>query len=178
MDLIKDLARKPTKNMAELLERCNKLANMEEVPQARKVEITRRPVHRVLIDTGASVDLMSLDAYRQFGFGNDALKPKGTSLHGFSGGSATIKGSIDLLVTFGQTPCQTKIQVKFMVVRSVVAFNAMLGRPSLTALQAIILPMHLKMKFPMENGIGEIRGDQKKARECYATFIKQNKGNV
>ncbi|XP_043694364.1 uncharacterized protein LOC122645081 [Telopea speciosissima] len=36
MDLIKDLARKPTKNMAELLERCNEFANMAEVLQARK----------------------------------------------------------------------------------------------------------------------------------------------
>ncbi|XP_043710518.1 uncharacterized protein LOC122659476 [Telopea speciosissima] len=138
-----------------------------------QVKIARRPVQLVLIDTGASVDLMSLDMYRQFSFGDKALKPEGTSLHGFSGAVATIKGSIDLLVMFGQA-----IQVKFMVVRSVVAFNAILGRLSLTALQAIISPIHLKMKFPTENGIGEIRGDQKRAQECYTTFVKQNKGNV
>ncbi|XP_043699929.1 uncharacterized protein LOC122650592 [Telopea speciosissima] len=143
-----------------------------------QVEIASRPVRQVLIDTEASVDLMSLDAYRQFGFGDDALKHEGTSLHGFSRASATNKGSIDLLVTFGQAPCQMTIKVKFMVVRSVVAFNATLGCPSLTALHAIISPVHLKMKFPTENGIEEIRGDQKKARECYATFVKQNKRNV
>ncbi|XP_043700017.1 uncharacterized protein LOC122650687 [Telopea speciosissima] len=34
MDLIKDLAQKPTKNMVELLERCNEFANMAEVLQA------------------------------------------------------------------------------------------------------------------------------------------------
>ncbi|XP_043714592.1 uncharacterized protein LOC122662951 [Telopea speciosissima] len=37
MELIKDLAQKSTKNMAELLERCNKFVNMAEVLQARKV---------------------------------------------------------------------------------------------------------------------------------------------
>ncbi|XP_043687729.1 uncharacterized protein LOC122638942 [Telopea speciosissima] len=130
-----------------------------------QVEIAKRPIHRVLVDTGASVDLMSLNAYQQFGFGDDALKPEGTYLHGFSGASATIKWSIDLLVTFGQAPCQATIQVKFMVVRSVVAFNAILGRPLLTALQAINSLIHLKMKFPIENGVGEIRGDQKRTRE-------------
>ncbi|XP_043725682.1 uncharacterized protein LOC122672254 [Telopea speciosissima] len=36
MDFIKDLARKPTKNMVELLERCNEFANMAEVHQAGK----------------------------------------------------------------------------------------------------------------------------------------------
>ncbi|XP_043721006.1 uncharacterized protein LOC122668518 [Telopea speciosissima] len=121
-----------------------------------QVEIAKRPVHRVLVDTGASMDLMSHDANRQFGFGDDTLKPEGTLLHGFLGAAATIKGSTDLLVTFGQALCQATIQVKFMEVRSVVAFNAILGCPSLTALQAIISPVHLKMKFPTENGIGEI----------------------
>ncbi|XP_043714687.1 uncharacterized protein LOC122663044 [Telopea speciosissima] len=62
-----------------------------------QMEIAKRPVHRVLVDTGASVDLMSLDVYRQFGFRDDALKPEGTSLHGFSGAATTIKGLIDLL---------------------------------------------------------------------------------
>ncbi|XP_043710435.1 uncharacterized protein LOC122659389 [Telopea speciosissima] len=36
MDLIKDLARKPTKNMVELLERCNEFANMAKALQAWK----------------------------------------------------------------------------------------------------------------------------------------------
>ncbi|XP_043699691.1 uncharacterized protein LOC122650348 [Telopea speciosissima] len=36
MDLIKDLAQKPTKNMAELLERCNQFVNMAEVLQVQK----------------------------------------------------------------------------------------------------------------------------------------------
>ncbi|XP_043714709.1 uncharacterized protein LOC122663067 [Telopea speciosissima] len=172
MDLIKDLAQKLTKNMAELLERCNEFANMAEV------EIAKRPIHRVLVDIGALIDLMSLDAYRQFSFGDDVLKPKGTSIHGFSGASAKTKGSIELMVTIGEEPCQATVKVKFMVVRSVVAFNAILDRPTLTALRAIILPIHLKMKFPTENGIGKIRGDQKKARECYVMFVKQNKGNI
>ncbi|XP_043710404.1 uncharacterized protein DDB_G0287625-like [Telopea speciosissima] len=67
-----------------------------------QVEIANRPVHRVLIDTGASVDVLSLEAYRQFGFGDDQLKPEATYLHGFSGATAPIRGTIELLVTFGE----------------------------------------------------------------------------
>ncbi|XP_043701051.1 uncharacterized protein LOC122651641 [Telopea speciosissima] len=106
-----------------------------------QVEIIKRPVHRVLIDIGASVDLMSLDAYQEFGFGDDMLKLEGTSTHGFFGASATIKGSIELLVTLRQAPYQATVKVKFMVVRSVVAFNAILDCPSLTVLQAMISRM-------------------------------------
>ena len=35
------------------------------------------------------------------------------------------------------------------------------------------LPYHMVIKFPIENGEGVVRGDQRVARECYSVSIKQ-----
>ncbi|XP_043710263.1 uncharacterized protein LOC122659191 [Telopea speciosissima] len=113
-----------------------------------QVRIANRAAHRMLVDTGASVDVISLEAYRQFGFSDDKLKPEATYLHGFLGASSSIRATIELPVTFGDHPRQATIMVTFMI------------------------------KFPTENGVSEIKGDQKKARECYALFIKKNNGNT
>ncbi|GAA0150235.1 hypothetical protein LIER_37082 [Lithospermum erythrorhizon] len=38
--------------------------------------------------------------------------------------------------------------------------NGLIGRPILTTIKAIVPPIHLKLKFPMAGGIGEMSGDQ------------------
>ncbi|GAA0161348.1 hypothetical protein LIER_17684 [Lithospermum erythrorhizon] len=51
------------------------------------------------------------------------------------------------------------------------SYNGLIGRPILTALRAIVSPIHLKMKFPNPGGIGEVCGDEKRARICYQTSV-------
>ena len=61
-------------------------------------------------------------------------------------------------------------------------YNAFLGRPFLTEFQVNIAPWSLLMKFPIENGIRIVKGDQVSARECYAiewkNACKKDKGNA
>ncbi|XP_043692820.1 uncharacterized protein LOC122643243 [Telopea speciosissima] len=135
--------------------------------------IRDRMVHRILIDTGASVDLLSYQAFKQFGLGDESLIPDGTNLYGFLGATTKIEGSIKMPVTAGEYPNEVTVDVNFMVVRMVSAFNAILGRPALNALGVIVSTKHLKIKFQTPNGVGECRTNQKKSRECYASFVKQ-----
>ncbi|XP_043702506.1 uncharacterized protein LOC122652742 [Telopea speciosissima] len=139
--------------------------------------IANRPVHRILVDTGASVDMLSYDAYLQFGFEPSTLKPETTPLYGFSGAPASIEGSVELLMTVGTAPRQKTIKVNFMVVRVATTYNAILGRPSLNELRAVVSTKHLKVKFSTPNGVGECQTEQKKACECHAAFLKGIKGN-
>ncbi|GAV88259.1 hypothetical protein CFOL_v3_31682, partial [Cephalotus follicularis] len=43
-------------------------------------------------------------------------------------------------------------------------YNAIVGRPGLNLLEAIVSTRHLLMKFPTMFGVGEVRGDQEVAR--------------
>ena len=63
--------------------------------------------------------------------------------------------------------------VKFLIEDAPSAYNMLLGRPSLNALRAVTSAYHMVIKFPIENGVGIIRGDQRVARECYSVSIKQ-----
>ena len=49
----------------------------------------------------------------------------------------------------------------------------LLGRPSLNSIRVIPSAYHMIVKFPMENGVGMVRGDQRIARECYLASLKQ-----
>ena len=60
----------------------------------------------------------------------------------------------------------------FLVIDQPLAFNAVLERPSLRELRAITSIYHLLMKFSTPNGVGEVRGDQQEARQCYNQALK------
>ena len=82
-------------------------------------------------------------------------------------------GSIQLVLTLGDPPCQATTAVKFLIVDSPSAYNVLLGRPSLNAIKAIPSAYHMVIKFPTSNGVGMVRGDQRVARECYSASMKQ-----
>ena len=81
-------------------------------------------------------------------------------------------GSIQLVLTLGDPPCQATTAVKFLIVDAPSAYN-MLGRPSLNAIKAIPSAYHMMIKFPTTGGVGMVQGDQRVARECYSASMKQ-----
>ena len=50
----------------------------------------------------------------------------------------------------------------------------LLSRPSLNAIGVVPSAYHMVIKFPTENGVGMVRGNQRIARECYSASMKQN----
>ena len=82
-------------------------------------------------------------------------------------------GSIQLVLTLGDPPCQATTTTRFLVVDAPSTYNMLLGRPSLNAMKAIPSAYHLMIKFPTISGVGMVRGDQRVARECYSASMKQ-----
>ena len=82
-------------------------------------------------------------------------------------------GSIQLVLTLEDPPCQATTTVRFFIVDSSSAYNILLGRPSLNAMRAIPSAYHMVIKFPTANGVGMVRGDQRIARDCYSASMKQ-----
>ena len=54
----------------------------------------------------------------------------------------------------------------FIVVDSFSPYTAILGRLWIHAMGAILLTLHMKVKFRMEQGVTIVRGNQKVARQC------------
>ncbi|GAV67853.1 hypothetical protein CFOL_v3_11357 [Cephalotus follicularis] len=63
----------------------------------------------------------------------------------------------------------------FLVVDTPNPYNAIIGRLGLNLMEAIVSTRHLLMKFPTRFGVGEVRGDQQAARQCYKTAIMDKK---
>ena len=82
-------------------------------------------------------------------------------------------GSIQLVLTLGEPPCQATTTVRFLIVEAPSAYNMLLGRPSLNIIRVIPSAYHMVIKFPTANGVGLVRGNQRIARECYSASMKQ-----
>ena len=64
--------------------------------------------------------------------------------------------------------------VTFLVVDYSFAYNAILGRPNLNSWKAVTSTYHLMIKFPTEYEVGEVRGDQVAACECYIAMLEMD----
>ncbi|XP_077242520.1 uncharacterized protein LOC143883039 [Tasmannia lanceolata] len=59
-----------------------------------------------------------------------------------------------------------------MVVDIPFTYSAIIERPALRDLGAIVSTPHLKMKFPTPAGVGEVRRQQMITRQCYAASLR------
>ena len=142
-------------------------------PLVVRAVVANKTVHRVLVDNGSLADIIFASAFDKMGIGRERLEPVNTHLLEFSGEKVLPLGSIQLVLTVGEPPCQATTTTRFLIVDALSAYNMLLGRPSLNAIKAIPSAYHLMIKFPTVNGVGMVRGDQQVARECYSTSMKQ-----
>ena len=83
-------------------------------------------------------------------------------------------GAVTLPVTVGDYPQQITKDVTFLVVDYSSTYNTILGRPTLNSWKAVTSTYHLMIKFSTEYGVGEVKGDQVAARECYIAMLEMN----
>ena len=124
-------------------------------PLVIRVVVANKTVYKVLIDDGSSADIIFPSAFDKMGIGREKLEPMNAHLRGFSGERVLPLGSVQLVVTLGNPPCQAITTTKLLIVEAPSAYNMLLGRPSLNAIRAISSAYHMIVKFPTKNGAGK-----------------------
>ena len=142
-------------------------------PLVIRAVVANKTIHRVLVDNGSSADIIFASAFDKMGIEREKLEPVNTHMRGFSREKVLSLGSIQLVLTLGDLPCQATTAVRFLVVNAPSAYNMLLGKPSLNAIKTIPSAYHMMIKFPTTSGVGMVRGDQHVARECYSASMKQ-----
>ena len=90
-----------------------------------------------------------------------------TPLVSFDGRVVILKGQISLLINMEGK----EVMVTFIVVRSFSPYTTILGRPWIHAIGAIPSTLHIKVKFPTEQGVAVVRGNQQVARQCLVAVV-------
>ena len=124
------------------------------------LSVANGKVFHILIDTGSSADILFASAFRQMNVGGAKTRPIKTPLYGFGGERVYAEGAIQLPVTFGVHPAKVTQMVDFLLVDQPSTYNAIIGRPTLNALRAVVSTYHLAMKFPAGDQVGEVKGNQ------------------
>jgi hypothetical protein len=107
-------------------------------------------VKRQFLDQGSSTDIMFWDFYQKLGLTEKYLIPHKGNLIGFTGDTFSPMGYVKMKVTFSGRGGSRSMEVKFVVVDCPSAYNAILCRPTLNALGAVVSTLHLTMKFPSD----------------------------
>ncbi|XP_012837778.1 PREDICTED: uncharacterized protein LOC105958312 [Erythranthe guttata] len=130
-------------------------------------------VKKILVDGGSSADIMYLLAFKQLGIDKARFSPIFTPLKGFTGEGILSMGEVELPVSLGEDPCRITKLIKFLIVDKPSPYNIILGRPAIHTFKSVPCSYHQKWKFPTPYGMGEVLGDRRLARECYARALRE-----
>ena len=114
---------------------------------------------RVLVDNESSVDIIYLPTFQSLKVDPKKLRPFESPLISFNGDKVYLQGIVTLTFTAGSFPFQITSRHNFLVVDSPSSYNVIIGSSILNRWKTAISMYCLKVKFPTEQGIGEIKGD-------------------
>ena len=105
-------------------------------------------VSKVLVDTGATINILPASIMRKLKKGSDELIPTETTVSGFVEDTTASKGIIPLQVRVGQKVRMTA----FFVVETTAHFNALLGRDWIHGSMCVPSSLHQFLQFWHEDG--------------------------
>ena len=114
---------------------------------------------RILVDNRNFAYIIYLPAFQQLKLDPKRLRPFDSPLISFSGDRVYPRGIVTLTVTVGTYPVQLTRQLDFLVIDWPSSYNVIIRRPTLNKWKAATSTYCLKVKFPTDNGVGEVKGD-------------------
>jgi hypothetical protein len=121
-------------------------------------------VHNFLVDTDNAADIIFAKAFRQMQEQDDKIHDATPLLCGFGGRQIVALDKITMPITFGYVHNTRTEQVAFNIVDMEYPYNAIIGRGTLNAFEAILHPAYLCMKIPSDQGPIAVHGSQEAPR--------------
>ncbi|XP_056695021.1 uncharacterized protein [Spinacia oleracea] len=159
------LSRKSTMGPFPRTEICEsdggRIATPHDDPLVMEIKISNMRVKHILVDTGSSSDIMSMECLNRLTHDPKATETIHYPIIGFGGSIIHPVGVISLSVRIGGRNDGRKMNVNFLVVKDLTAYNVILGRPTLNKIKVVVVTHLILLKYVCEDGaIGTIHGDQ------------------
>jgi hypothetical protein len=135
------------------------MAGVGVLPLITAPTIANIKLHHVLIDEGASLNIISYAAFKQLQIPESKLDPS----RPFSGVGPHLVyrvGTISLPVTFGTEENFRTENVQFDIAEVNIPFNTIIGRSALYRFMAVTHYGYLVLKMPSPTGVLTVQGDQ------------------
>ena len=109
-------------------------------PLLVQLKIATAMVRQILVDIGSSMDVIMLECFKKLQYTEKDLEAVGMPLVGFGVHTTYPVGMKKLPVRIGKKDNSRTVDVNFLVVDIPMAYNVILGRPTLSAIKAVIAP--------------------------------------
>jgi hypothetical protein len=116
--------------------------------------------------TESAADIIFAKAFRQMQEPEDKIHDATHPLCGFGGKQIVALGKITMPVTFGYVHNTRSEKIIFDIIDMDYPYNAIIGRGTFNAFEAILHPAYLCMKIPSEQGPIAVHGSQEAARRA------------
>ena len=119
------------------------------------------------MDQGSDAEIMYPNLYKGLNLTDKDLTTYNSPLVSFEGKVFIPKGQIRLPMQAGSEV----VKVDFIVINAFSPYTAIIAKPWLHALGVVSLTLHQKVKYPSEDQIEELVGDQSMAQQCLVSAI-------
>ncbi|XP_043812713.1 uncharacterized protein LOC122723681 [Manihot esculenta] len=130
-------------------------------------------VRKVLVDNGSKVNLLPYRVFQQMRIPEEQMVRDQVPMKGIGGVPIPVEGKVKLALTLGEAPLTRTHYAVFLVVKLPLNYNAILERPALYDFEVVTSIRYLAMKFPIEAGVGVVRGSQEEARAVYLATVSE-----
>ncbi|XP_056688299.1 uncharacterized protein [Spinacia oleracea] len=116
-----------------------RIATPHDDPLVIEFKISNMRVKRILIDTGSSSDIMSVECLNRLAHDPKTMYSIHYPIIGFGGSIIHPVGVITLPVRIGDRKNGRKMEVNFLIVKDLTTYNVILGRPTLNKIRAVVV---------------------------------------